>query len=145
MIKKSELKNGDKVYYRNGAYRIVKDNNLLSDKFNIVLNNLSNYNEHLICCDNNVDLDIVKVERLIVFERKEVLDKKEKKYLSNIIKPFRDEIEYIVKRNIGETQEYIAINFYDEIDTFLLPCFDKNTMYKNMEVNIEYTLKELDL
>lgn len=145
MIKKSELKNGDKVYYRNGAYRIVKDNNLLSDKFDIVLNNLSNYNEHLICCVNNVDLDIVKVERLIVFERKEVLDKKEKKYLSNIVKPFRDEIEYIAKRNIGETQEYIFINFYDEIGTFSLPCFDKNTMYKNMEVNIKYTLKELDL
>lgn len=144
MIKKSELKNGDKVYYRNGGVRVIKDNHLLSDKFGTELNNLSNYNKYLICC-NNADLDIVKVERLIVFERKEVLDKKEKKYLSNIIKPFKNKIKYILKRNIRETQEYIAIIFYDEIDNFSLPCFDKNTMYKNMEVNIEYTLKELDL
>ena len=145
MIKKSELKNGDKVYYRNGGIRVIKDNHLLSDKFGSVLNNLSNYNEYLICCDNNVDLDIVKVERLIVFERKEVLNKKEKKYLSNIIKPFKNKIKYIVKRNIGDTQEYIAINFYDEIDTFSLPCFDKNTMYKNMELNTYYTLEDLYL
>ena len=141
MIKKSELKNGDKVYYRNGVYRIVKDNTLL-DESNIVCNYLHSYNEEL-KCNSLSDLDIVKVERLVVFENKEILDKKENKYLSNVIKPFRDKIEYIVKRR--GTQEYIVIKFYNEIDSFSLLCFDKDTMYKNMEVNIKYTLKELDL
>ena len=144
MIKKSELKNGDKVYYRNGAYRIVKDDTLL-DESNIICHYLHNYNEELKYNNSLSDLDIVKVERLVVFENKEILDKKEKKYLSNIIKPFKNKIKNILKRNIRETQEYIAIIFYDGIDNFSLPCFDENTMYKNMELNTYYTLKDLYL
>lgn len=141
MIKKSELKNGDKVYYRNGGYRIVKDGTLL-DESNIVCNYLHNYNELLKYNGSLSDIDIVKVERLVVFENKEILDDKEKEYLKNLVKPFKDRIKYIVKRNFRDTRIYI---FYDEIDSFSLPCFDKNTMYKNMELNKCYTLRDLDL
>ena len=81
-----------------------------------------------------------------------VLGKKEKEYLSAIIKPFRDRVIYIKKLDV-----YLGCNKYDEyilgelsnkddvIDTFALPYFPKGTIYKGMETNKKYTLKELGL
>ena len=80
-----------------------------------------------------------------------VLDEEEKKYLSAVIKPFRDRVVYIRKVKTGECNQFISIKVkrydYDEdsneyID---LPYFRENTMYVNMEVGKEYSLKELGL
>lgn len=78
-----------------------------------------------------------------------VLNEKEKEYLSAVIKPFRDRVVYILKVEAGECNWLISIKMkrYDEdsneyID---LPYFRKNTMYKNMLINREYTLEELGL
>ena len=72
---------------------------------------------------------------------KEILDKKEKEYLSAVIRPFRNRVEYIQKKDIGN--EFIEIELDDEF--LYLPYFEKYTMYKGMELNKKYTLKELDL
>lgn len=74
---------------------------------------------------------------------KEILDEEEKEYLTNVIKPFRNKVEYIVKFGCSP-EEYISIWLpeYEKID---LPCFKKGIMYKGMEVNKRYTLKELGL
>lgn len=79
--------------------------------------------------------------------KKPILDEVEKEYLSNVIKPFRNRVEFIVKRSI-QKYEYIEIS-YREINTFVgavcLPIFKENTIYKNMKINEEYTLEDLEL
>ena len=80
---------------------------------------------------------------------KSILTKKEKEYLSAVIKPFRDRILYIKKREVNQ-DEYIRVflKYYaSEVDdeVILLPSFKKGTMYKGIETEEEYTLEELEL
>lgn len=82
----------------------------------------------------------IEVENGYIVE-KEILDEEEKEYLSAVIKPFKDRIEYIEK--VENILEYIAIDLNNERLSF--PFFDKGTMYKGMELNKKYTLKELGL
>lgn len=86
-----------------------------------------------------------------------VLDEKEKKYLSAVIKPFRDRVHYICKIKITNSDNqfiFIRVKRYDceedepkstKYEDIDLPYFKENTMYKNMEVDKKYTLKELGL
>ena len=81
-----------------------------------------------------------------------ILSKKEKEYLGAVIKPFRDRVVYIRKVEAGECNQFISIKVkrydYDEEDSHEyidLPYFREDTMYKNMEVGKDYTLKELGL
>lgn len=83
----------------------------------------------------------IEVENGYIVE-KEILDEEEKKYLSNVIKPFRHKVEYIIKKDCYP-KEYISISLPDENIGF--PYFKKGTMYKGMEANKKYTLKELGL
>lgn len=71
----------------------------------------------------------------------EILDKKEKEYLSNIVKPFKDKVKYISKLGAGD--EYISILLDTEMINF--PYFKRNTMYKGMKNRKEYTLEELGI
>lgn len=91
--------------------------------------------------------DIEKIERPIqyetIYETKEILDDKEKEYLSYVIRPFRDKITCITK-NGDLRDEWIYINF-KSWDIMTFPCFKKDKMYKNMEIDKEYTLEELGL
>ena len=87
-----------------------------------------------------------KVFKLTLEVEEPILDEKERKYLSGVIKPFRDEIECIIKRKSidYENKEYIIIH-YEQLKTMPFPYFEKSTMYKGMEFNKEYTLEELGL
>lgn len=79
-----------------------------------------------------------------------VLDEVERKYLSDVIKPFRKRVTTIAKYE-GSTwvtgKQFIRIQLLgEECSEFInLPGFKSNTMYKGMELNKEYTLKELGL
>nr|DAH23815.1 MAG TPA: hypothetical protein [Caudoviricetes sp.] len=77
---------------------------------------------------------------------KDILDIQEKRYLYNIIKPFRHKVSYIVKQDCKD-DEYITIKYfeYTNISNIILPGFYKNSMYKGMEIGREYSLKELGL
>ncbi len=96
---------------------------------------------------NNVE--ILKIERPkyeVIEEKKELLDKREKEYLWNIIKPFKDKVKYIVKNSYDSREEFIIIDMNGEDETDItLPNFKKYTMYKGMKTNRFYTLKELGL
>ena len=83
------------------------------------------------------EISSIKVEQPI-------LKKKKKNYLSNIIKPFIDRIDYITKVNLSNGKEYIFIKMknYEKIS---LPFFTAGTMYKGMQSDKEYTLDELGL
>lgn len=78
--------------------------------------------------------------------REPILDDAEKKYLSEVIKHFLSKIKYIAKFKsaCSEDKQYIHIGFY-EGDGLTFPYFKTNSMYKGMELNKAYTLKELRL
>ena len=73
----------------------------------------------------------------------EILDKVEKKYLSEVIRPFRKEVTTIKKLEVPSGREYILIILKD--DGMHFPCFKKDTMYKGMELEKRYTPEELGL
>ena len=90
-------------------------------------------------------LDDLLVGRVDIDKKaKSILDDAEKRYLSNIIKPFRDRIDYITKFNLSNGKEYIFIKLKNN-EIISLPFFVAGTMYKGMENDKDYTLKELSL
>lgn len=94
-------------------------------------------------CSNMLD-DLLLGRVEIVKAAKPILDNIEKNYLSNIIKPFRDRIDYIAKVNLSNRREYILIKMKN-YEMISLPFFTAGTMYKGMENDKDYTLKELSL
>ena len=87
------------------------------------------------------EISIIKVEQSI-------LDDIEKKYLGNIIKPFRDRIVWIKKIDSPiQNYEYIKICYQDRNYAIVLnfPDFKVGTMYRGMQIGKAYTLKELGL
>ena len=85
----------------------------------------------------NIDGDLY-----LCIKKEEILDDIEKEYLSAVIKPFRDRVKCI-KKYTNYEKEFIDIWVNDE--TIELPYFKKNTMYKGMKQDKEYTLEELGL
>lgn len=73
-----------------------------------------------------------------------ILDNVEKAYLSAVIKPFRNEVECIVKYMFSEEKEFLTIYLYND-EEITLPNFIRRTLYKGMKSHKEYTLEELGL
>lgn len=71
-----------------------------------------------------------------------ILDEAEKKYISAVIRPFRDKVTAIAKINDLES-DYIVICL--EFENVCLPDFPTGTMYKGMKKGHDYTLEELGL
>lgn len=144
---KSDLKDGDIVTYRNGDKRTVIAGNLINSN-GFISKKLNQYTNELKDTVIGESLDIIKVERPvkyeIVFGREEILDEIEKRYLTRVIKPFRHKIKGIMKRSEYGSLCYIKICLKNG-DAAYLPCFKENSMYKGMELNREYSLKELGL
>ena len=91
--------------------------------------------------------DLLTGSLKIVKLPKPILTNAEKRYLSNVIEPFRDRVNYIMKTE-NSLGEYITI--YSRLYTgwrpdVLLPEFEKGAMYKGMEINKRYNLEELGL
>lgn len=144
---KLDLKNGDIVTKRNGEKRTLVGKYLHNVKR---ASPLTYYTEDLKDAGGLKEHDIIKVERPvkyeIVFEREEeILDEIEKRYLTEVIRPFRKRIQFIQKKKeITEINPYIRIVCEDN-DKLVFPYITDNSMYKGMEVNKKYTLKELGL
>lgn len=95
---------------------------------------------------NALVFDEIGLDRLAKVDgsKVEILDKVEKRYLSAVIKPWRDRVILIAKTsfNMGKKERLsITING----DDIYLPEFDPNTMYQGMELDRGYTLEELGL
>lgn len=81
-----------------------------------------------------------------------ILTDKEKEYLRNVIKPFRNRVKYISKQKTYE-YEYISIcnrtpediAYCGKVSYIILPYFERGTMYNNMKVEKQYTLEDLGL
>ena len=97
---------------------------------------------------SNLIEDLLAGKAKIVKLPKQILTDAEKRYLSNVIEPFRDRVMYVIKSN-GSTGEFININLnhYNGwfSDLITLPVFKKGTMYKGMEIDERYNLDELGL
>ena len=79
-------------------------------------------------------------------EPKPILDIEEKAYLEGVLRPFKDKVEYITKlEDPFGPFEAIKVAFKDKFCHLIFPEFKENTMYKGMELNKKYTLKELGL
>ena len=83
--------------------------------------------------------DPVSLESIV---HPQILDDAEKRYLKGVIRPFRDKVEYIAKKNLA-CKEYIYIHIY--ADNIMLPRFKEGTIYKGMKPGKKYTLEELGL
>lgn len=85
-------------------------------------------------------------------EEEQILNDVEKKYLSAVIKPFRDKVNYICKVDFvnfdnpeGCVYQHIII-VLDDSSEVVLPLFLKRgVMYKGMEEGHVYFLEELGL
>lgn len=80
----------------------------------------------------------------------QILTKKEKTYLENVVKPFKERVDYIVKNQYSNNQTFICINVklhYDDDDSefMYLPYFSGDKMYIGMEYLKHYTMKDLGL
>lgn len=76
-----------------------------------------------------------------------ILTDKERAYLKAVLKPFAKNVEYVYKSDdfrFNNTNEFIAAYINGRPDMFL-PVFKVGTMYKGMDLNREYTLKELGI
>ena len=85
--------------------------------------------------DHWLTLKVRIIERLL-------LDDAERRYLSAVIRPFRNDEMRICKKNDGDYEEYI---FFAGEKSFYLPNFEAGTMYKGMELGRGYMLEELGL
>lgn len=92
---------------------------------------------------------LLKGEDEIIKIPKSILTDKEKEDLSGIIRLFRDEVISICKfesmRHCG--YEFLSIKINNNVFKYetTLPYFKKWAMYKGMELNKEYTIKDLGL
>ena len=76
-----------------------------------------------------------------------ILDDAEHKYLEGTLRPFKNQIKYISKREAGLGLEYLKID-YDNgmVDaSWTFPYFKCGTMYKGMQLNRPYLIEDLDL
>lgn len=85
----------------------------------------------------------VKYGTIYIYE-KPILDDTEKRYLSAVIRPFRDKVVKITKYDFCD-EENITIWYDKRLFSISFPPFKSGTMYKNMKANKGYTLEELGL
>lgn len=128
----TKFKIGEKVIYKNTVEIVAA----------IVLNKNGTFYtlEHR---ENNCCYMSASVPENNLKKYEQILDNTEKRYLKNVIKPFKDRVISISKKSCFDN-EYIHIELPDN-DCILLPYFKKNIMYKGMKKREKYTLKELGL
>lgn len=133
-----ELEKGNKVrnaYWSLGIY-VYKEHN----KIYFSDNGLGKYL-------STIDLNYGEWE----IYKEPILTEEEKEYLSNVIKPFKNRVCYIIKHTnlCYLNEEYIQIcvkEFNSELEeTINLPIFVAGSMYKKMKKVHRYSLKELGL
>ena len=135
---------GSKVILKNEDVVVKYCYNIFIDRRNTRV-----YVEELL--DEVEEIQIPDYTRVVKLKG-EILDKEEKKYLNAVIAPFRSKVVSIYKAKNLDKTEYIVIAFIEKdkcnIDfkySVFFPDFKIGTMYKGMELNKEYTLKELGL
>lgn len=96
------------------------------------INDNDNFDELMRCLKllNNYEYRVYKYSEFIfTIDSNNILDEVEKKYLWNIVKPFKNRVKNIVKRSFGDSEFIvIVIRKYDDNNTnerIDLPLFKK--------------------
>lgn len=77
--------------------------------------------------------------------KKWLLDDGEREYLRVVLRPFKKDIECVVKyASIGYPYEYLVVKMKRKCN-WCFPMFPIGTMYQGMEESKEYTLKDLGI
>lgn len=158
-----DLKVGYLVELRDGSGNMVMEateGKVLIEEYNGYYLELNAYNNNLNYYGDS-DYDIIKVygfskykskalkftteDRELLWERKEILNGKEKEYLSSYIKPFKDRVKNIKKWYDNNSDKYLISAEYKDGSFPTNFPFLEEKMYKNMEVDRAYTLEELGL
>lgn len=133
MLKEIKIKNVNKL---NVMAKFGSNEPLLD--MEVSLCNLDEPSEyHKLTTSNNVKI-VYEVED-------EILDKEEKKYLGNLIRPFRESVTGITKEVDFEGAAWISIEIDEGDDCIDLPMFYTSDMYVGMEDDKKYTIEELGL
>ena len=147
------LKEGKKIKIKRNGYVVydqkVYDGYVYLDKYGFVKTSWDNGDKCWSiavggCYSINSDLYEIYEEP--------ILTDKEKEYLSNLIKPFKDRIKTIEKVDVDDDSIYQFITIvleseyqYFDCESIELPYFKKGECYKGMATKKRYTLKELGL
>lgn len=126
------------------------------------MNNLEFYKDEII--NSSITEVFIKYTRRVQHSKREcvdwlceehqILDKEEKEYLSVVIRPFANRIVDVTKIKdwIDENSNFEVLEITlkslcknRDMEFVHLPVFEKDTMYKGMKLNKEYTLEELGL
>lgn len=79
-------------------------------------------------------------------KKEPLLDKAERKYLRNVLAPFKKKVWmiYLDKWPVGDGEEEHLV-IVTETSTMRFPPFEKGTMYAKLEIGQKYTPRELGL
>lgn len=142
-LKKAPI--GTKITFEDGKVLIKTEENRFENRINVTyIGEINNHFKHKILGK------IIKIEEptyTTVYEaKKEILDEAEKRYLKQVIRPFRKQGIFITKIKDSNTdKERIVFDFEEDYKQSIFPAFDKNTMYEGMKLYNHYTLEELGL
>ncbi len=132
---KSDLKDNHIVVNKKGNKQVWGNKD--KDLFNDCLTSKTN--------DKKTIVEVYEFDKLIWKREEQILDEVEKKYLSDLIRPFRDKVRYIRLINYVNTiKQFISIEIKGDSSIYF-PLFKKGTMYKGMEVDKNYSLEDLGL
>lgn len=101
-------------------------------------------------CNCISDFEKILNGKHFLLVEEDILDKEEREYLGNIVRPFKRKYKgiRIEKCMIYKKSARIIIYFPmvdKDFDIIELPMFNTDNMYRGMEPNKQYTLKELGL
>ena len=105
--------------------------------------------------DNKEAFNDTFLDREVIISVPEILDSTERRYLKDIIWPFKHRVVSITKTYFDKNLSQLIINlkFFDKndedygdyIDVIMLPLFNTYSMYVGMDLDKPYTLEELGL
>lgn len=133
---KADLKDNHIVVYKGGLKKLWGDITYKEEyKENLTHNDYESFSIN----------EVWEFNKLVWKREEQVLDEVEKKYLSDLIRPFRDKVRYIRLINYVNTiKQFISIEIKGDSSIYF-PLFKKGTMYKGMEVDKNYSLEDLGL
>ena len=129
-----------------GLYKNFTIEGFEDTDFKLTTNGLFYYDNRTFTWEKSLLLDDILIgTRKII---KPILTEKEKEYLSAVIKPFKNKVNYIVKQQGFKDSEKLSVEFiiiYVDDEKIILPSYDKGTLYKDMKLMEKYTVEDLGL
>ena len=129
-----------------GLYKNFTIEGFEDTDFKLTANGLFYYDNRTFTWEKSLLLDDILIgTRKII---KSILTEKEKEYLSAVIKPFKDKVSYIVKRQGFKEDKKLSVEFiiiYVDDEKIILPSYGKGALYKDMKLMEKYTVEDLGL